>query len=227
MNANSEWWSGPRRVSVVVDNDSWILPYAQQLVEAINKTNDNAQLCRDFDAILAGDVAFYIGCMKITPDEVLNRNKRNLVVHESDLPKGRGFSPLSWQILEGCNAIPICLLDMVEDVDAGPIVFKDYMNFDGHELFDELKAAQGQKTIELCLRFLSQPSEPIGTPQTGDSSFYKRRTPIDSELDPNRTLADQFEQLRIVDNENYPAFFSHRGEEYVLTVRKRSEKTKD
>ena len=44
-------------------------------------------------------------------------NKNNIVVHASDLPKGRGFSPMSWQILEGKNKIKLSekILFAVED----------------------------------------------------------------------------------------------------------------
>ncbi len=42
--------------------------------------------------------AFFLGCSKIAGPDVLNRNKYNLVVHESALPKGKGFAPVAWQI---------------------------------------------------------------------------------------------------------------------------------
>ena len=57
-------------------------------------------------------------------------------------------------------------------------------------------------------------------PQTGDESFYPRRKPDDSRLDPSRTLADQFHLLRVVDNERYPAFFESCGSLYTLRIRK-------
>ena len=40
------------------------------------------------------------GLYKNLPKGLLNRNRYNFVVHESDLPKGRGFAPVSWTILE-------------------------------------------------------------------------------------------------------------------------------
>jgi methionyl-tRNA formyltransferase len=56
--------------------------------------------------------------------------------------------------------------------------------------------------------------------QSGDESFYRRRKPEGSRMDPNRTLAEQFELLRVVDNERYPAFFEWRGSMYDLRIRK-------
>ena len=106
-------------------------------------------------------------------------------------------------------------------MDSGNIVFRDMMHFEGHELVDELRHMQGQKTIELCLRFLQAPSPPQGRPQQGGESFYPRRTPKDSELDVNRTIAEQFNLLRVVDNERYPAFFKVNGKNYIIRIFKK------
>ena len=55
-------------------------------------------------------------------------------------------------------------------------------------------------------------------PQTGEASYYRRRRPVDSQLDPERTLAEQFDLLRVVDNDRYPAFFEWRGRRYGLLI---------
>ena len=55
-------------------------------------------------------------------------------------------------------------------------------------------------------------------PQHGEASHYRRRRPADSQLDPERSLAEQVNLLRVVDNHRYPAFFHWRGRSYVLEV---------
>ena len=85
------------------------------------------------------------------------------------------------------------------------------MHFERNELIDKMHQVQGQKTIELCLRFPQAPIPPEGKPQEGEESFYPRRTPKDSELDVNKTILEQFNLLRAVDNERYPAFFQVGG----------------
>jgi len=52
----------------------------------------------------------------------------NLVVHESDLPRGKGFAPVKWQILDGKKEIPVCLLETTEQVDSGDILGKYTFN---------------------------------------------------------------------------------------------------
>ena len=142
----------------------------------------------------------------------------NIVVHPSDLPKGQGFSPLTWLILEGANDIPITLFEAVENVDAGPFYFKDIMHFEGHELNEELKLRQGEKTIELVLKFVDAYPNIMPQKQEGEATWYRRRTSKDSELDVTKSIGEQFELLRVVDNERYPAFFLYRGHRYVLRI---------
>lgn len=211
-------WTRPRAVSVVVDNPSWILPYAERLVRRIGEEGDHARLCRSHHEVPPGVVAFYLGCIHLTPTDVLARNHRNLIVHESDLPHGRGFSPLTWQVIEGRQEVTVCLLEAVAEADAGPVVYRERLRFEGHELIDELRAALGRLTEELCLRFLREPAPPAGQPQVGMATHYVRRRPEDSRLDPQRTIAEQFNLLRTVDNSRYPAFFELHGQRYHLRI---------
>ena len=57
-----------------------------------------------------------------------------------------------------------------------------------------------------------------GKSQRGEETFYKKRTPKDSELDINKTIKEQFNLLRIVDNEKYPAFFKFKNKIYTLKI---------
>ena len=57
-------------------------------------------------------------------------------------------------------------------------------------------------------------------PQEGKSSFFSRRKPEDSELDVNKTIKEQFDLMRIADNERYPCFFNFRGHRYKVTLSK-------
>lgn len=216
-----KWWCKPRRISLVVDNPSWILPFAERLTKQVAADGDKATLARRYDQVEAGDIAYFLGCSGLASAEILARHRRNLVVHESDLPDGRGFAPLAWQIIEGRNEIPVCLLEAVDGgADSGPVIYRDRLCFEGHELHDEIRRAQGEKTIELCCRFLAEATPPPGIPQEGSGTRYKRRRPEDSRLDPERTLREQFNLLRTVDSQDYPAFLDLHGQRYKITIEK-------
>lgn len=206
------------KISILTDNPkSWILPFVEKIkTHLAGKYELNH--CFSFDDIVEGEIAFFLGCERIVPGNVLSRNKHNIVIHPSDLPKGKGFSPLAWQILEGENSIPIVLFEAVEEVDAGVIYYKDILEFQGNELNDDIKDAQGRKTVELVLRFLESYPDVPGIEQSGKGTVYPRRTTTDSELDIDKSIKDQFNLLRVVDNEKYPAFFELNGYKYILKI---------
>lgn len=209
------------QITLLTDNpNSWIVPFIQKLRDALIVRGHRVAMCVRAQDISNGDIACFLSCERIMPKAILDRNAHNVVVHESALPHGKGFSPLTWQILEGKNEIPITLFEAVEDLDAGPIYFKETMRFAGHELIDELRAIQGEKTVELVLRFVDAYPDIHGIPQIGVATTYPRRRPKDSMLDPHKTLAEQFDALRVVDNDRYPAFFTLRDHVYELRIQK-------
>ena len=212
-------WEKPRRIAVLVDNDSWILPYAERLIDELQRDGYAAQLVRDAEGLPESDVTFLLGCVRIIPTRLLGRSRFNLVVHESDLPKGRGFSPMTWQILEGRGSIPVCLFNANDNADTGSIIYRDSIVLKGNETYEEWRHLQGEKTLDLCRRFLNESSPPQVTEQRGEPSFYPRRTPRDSRLEPNRTIAEQFDLMRVADPEKYPAYFHHRGRRFALVLR--------
>jgi methionyl-tRNA formyltransferase len=213
-----------KKISVVVDTPGWFDPYGQELVRRLNRIGHHAQFVRKHEDVLCGDVAFYLACLKKTPSDILKRNTWNLVVHESSLPQGRGFAPLTWAILEGKNHVEVCLVVAGDGpVDSGPIVMRRTMNFFGHELNREIRQRQADTTIELCMNFIISPHSFEINPQQGRPSYYRRRYPKDSALDPQKTIAEQFNLLRVVDNERYPAFFVMHGQKYILKIYKEGE----
>jgi len=216
-----DWWTPNRTINVVVDNPSWIENYALKLVKTWLEAGYDANLCRSYDEIVQGGVSFFLGCTSIATAGTIAKSHYNLVVHESDLPAGSGFAPMTWQILEGRDTIPVCLIEAVDGpVDSGRIIYREEIACEGHELNDELRHAQGEMTVRLCRRFIDEDVPPLGEVQHGTSSQYPRRRPADSALDPERTLAEQFDLLRVVDNQRYPAFFDYREHRYKISIEK-------
>ena len=207
-----------KKITVLVDNDSWIIPFAKKLVRDLNKVGFNTIFVKSADEIEAGWVNFMLGCTKILDHDILERNRHNLVVHESDLPQNRGFAPMTWQILENRNNIPICLFEANSKVDTGDIWIRDVIQLEGSELCNEWRAIQGNKTIELCKRFIESYDKLVPIKQSGVGSWNRQRIPKDSELDPKKTIAEQFLLLRVVDNNDYPAFFDYMGRKYKLII---------
>ena len=168
--------------------------------------------------LATGEVCLLLSCGRLLSADQLALHRHNLVVHESALPQGQGWSPMTWQILEGASTIPITLFEAVAELDAGPIYLQKQIDLQGHELVEEWRALQAQATLELCLVWLDRFHQVVAQAQPqqqqAETSHYTRRRPAESQLDPERSLAEQFNQLRVVENQRYPAFFS--GEESRL-----------
>lgn len=165
---------------------------------------------------------FCLSFGSIVSNKFRSRFGHTLVVHESDLPRGKGWSPLTWQILEGQNRIPVTLIEAAEQVDSGVIYAQKWLDFQGHELIDELRREQAQATHSLCRWFVDFYPESVSNrrAQEGEATFYPRRRPSDSCLDENESLSNQFDLLRVVDNRRYPAILAHRSFRYKIVVTK-------
>ncbi len=129
-----------------------------------------------------------------------------LKVHKSTQPQDQGWSPMTWQVLYDVDCMPITLFEASVSLDSGLIYFQHIIVQEGTELVEKWRALQARATIRLCLYWLSRYAEVIGEAQLqqGDASHYHRRCPADSKLDPKRSLAEQFNLLRVVDNQRYP-----------------------
>lgn len=206
------------KISILVDDPvSWILPCAKQIRDHFSTRHKVGLYLKAAD-IPSGDMLFLLGCTSILPKDILKRNKHNLVIHESDLPRGRGWSPVAWQVLDGKNRIPIVLFEATEQPDAGPIYMKDTIELDGSELLPEIREKQAEKTADLVYRFIELWPNLGGKPQEGEPTYYPRRCIEDDALDPKKSIIDNFNHLRIVDNEKYPAWFEHHGRKYRIKI---------
>ena len=208
----------PSRITLLSDRGSWLNAFLPDLITALWQRGHAVRWIHTPSALGAGDVCLLLSCGRLLNAPQLALHRYNLVVHESALPQGQGWSPMTWQILEGASSIPITLFEAVADLDAGPIHLQQEITLQGHELVDEWRALQARATFDLCLSWFDCHHEVVkaAKPQCGDVSFYPRRRPGDSRLDPELSLAEQFNVLRVVDNQRYPAFFYAHGRRYIL-----------
>ena len=215
-----DWWDQKKRVQILNDTEGWATPFCAALCDSLKKIGFDARLTTSADGLENADITFLLGCTKLVPLEKLKLSRLNLVVHASDLPKGRGFSPLKWQIEQGRNEISVTLFEAEVDCDTGQIFGQKYLNFKGHELLDEMQSALGAVTNKLCLEFISSNTPPQGRDQVGEPSYLSRRGVSKQVIDVDKSIAEQFWVFRTVDNDRFPALFSHNGHTYEIEIRK-------
>ena len=164
------------------------------------------------------NIVFPLSYTRILPESFLQKNELVLITHPSKLPKDRGFAPLQYQILRNKNKVYMSLIKAAKEVDAGPIYFQNSFVLNGTELYDEIRNIQGIQFLNIIKKFLIKYPNVKSKKQIGKVNFNKRRYPKDSQLDINKTIKQQFNHLRINDNELYPSFFYYKGQKYIIKV---------
>lgn len=208
------------RIALCSDQGSWINDFIPAWALQWRAAGHALAWAHDAALLPKSQVCFYLSYGRIVGTALRARHGINLVVHESDLPAGRGWSPLTWQVLQGAQNIVVTLFEAADAVDAGVIYGQTTIQLRGDELVEDLRRQQAAATFELCAEFvagfpgvLQQAREQQGTP-----SYFPRRTPVDSRIDLDLPLRDQFNLLRVCDNTRYPAWFEHAGSRYTLSI---------
>ncbi|MCZ2151747.1 MAG: hypothetical protein LC126_28725 [Bryobacterales bacterium] len=195
-------------------------PIWPRLEEWRGRTPHETSLAASVSEVTEGELLLLISCSDIIRRNVRDRFRRTLVIHAADVPHGRGFAPLNWQIIEGKSGITVTLMEAADKVDSGDVWAKRTMQFEGHELFDELFGRLFETELELMDFAVANFDTISPTPQSGEGSYYRRRVPEDSRIQPTQTIADVFDLVRVSDPSRYPAFFDYRGHRYALTLTK-------
>lgn len=164
------------------------------------------------------DFLFLVSCHQIIRRATRDNYRHTLVLHASDLPKGRGMSPHIWQILEGASRIVVSLVNAEDELDRGDIWQQVGIEFDGTELHDEIHHKLFAAEMALMTWALEHCDHSTPRRQEGESSFYRKRSPSDSAIDPARPLVENFNLLRVADPDRYPAFFEYRGVKYRIRI---------
>lgn len=172
-----------------------------------------------------GNLLFLVSCSEIVTAQDRAAYGACLVLHASDLPQGRGWSPHIWELSQGADAITLSLLEAEDKVDTGRIWKKVYIPIPKHALWDEINHLLFQAEIGL----IEFAIENFGTinpkPQSTvmRATYYPKRAPSDSKVDPSKSIAEQFDLIRVCDVNRFPAYFEHLGQKYILRVEKSNE----
>jgi len=198
-----------------------VMPHLRAWQEREARAGHEVRLLQDRDQLADGDLLFLVSCSQIIGPELRARYGATLVLHASDLPRGRGWSPYIWAVLGGASKISVCLLEAAEPVDSGAVWLREEFALDGSELLPEINAKLFDAEVSLMSRAVRERDRIVPQPQAGEPGPYlRKRTTEDSRLDPGQSLASQFDLLRVVDSRRFPAFFDWRGHRYVIRIEK-------
>lgn len=156
------------------------------------------------------DIIFGSGIYKIIKEPFLSLPKYGLIFfHETPLPEGRGNAPLQWTILNNRKNLTVTAFKAEEKMDAGDYLYQYNIGVDPMDTLQDIEKKR-KLGIKGCFdNFLDEMQQGylIFRKQSGCSSISSKRKPEDSELDCCKTLKELWDNIRVCNNDEYPAFF--------------------
>jgi methionyl-tRNA formyltransferase len=128
---------------------------------------------------LSPDLMVVVAYGLILPPEVLETPTHGCWnIHASLLPRWRGAAPIQRAIEAGDSESGVCIMQMEEGLDTGPVLNRLVVPLaadeTGGSLHDRLAEAGARVLVE-CLRQLAAGAPPTPVPQHGDGVTYARK----------------------------------------------------
>jgi methionyl-tRNA formyltransferase len=179
-------------------------------------------LVRSKSELVGGDFLVLVSCSEIIKAQHRAMYKHTLVLHASDLPQGRGWSPHVWELINGSESITLSLLEAEDKVDSGRLWLQRSIPVRKTAIWYEVNQMLFEAEVDLINEAVEKyrEIEPHSQRKDIEPTYYPRRTPADSEVDPCKTIAGQFDLIRMCDPQRYPAWFEHLGQKYKIILEK-------
>ncbi|WP_310559560.1 formyltransferase family protein [Flavobacterium sp.] len=138
----------------------------------------------------------------IIPSEIYE-NFECIVFHMTDLPFGRGGSPLQNLIEKGFKTTKISAIKVEKGIDTGDVYLKKEMSLSGsaREIFENSSIIVEKMISEI----ITGDIKPV--PQVGEVTEFKRRKPEESNLMNLSDIEKVYDYIRMLDCEGYPHAF--------------------
>lgn len=140
--------------------------------------------------------------------DALHSNIECIGFHATDLPYGRGGSPVQNLIAAGHQETKLSAFRITGGMDEGGIYLKKPLSLDGaaKDIYRRASILIGEMIAEIVRTEISP------TPQTGPVTIFKRRTPAQSELPAEpASLREVYDHIRMLDAPDYPHAFARVG----------------
>jgi methionyl-tRNA formyltransferase len=140
--------------------------------------------------------------------DVIHEEFECVSFHMTDLPYGRGGSPLQNLVVRGHSETKISALRMVHELDAGPIYLKQPLSLAGsaQQIFERSTTV----IFEMINHIVK--TQPIPHPQLGVPTEFLRRQPEESRMADKTTPQAVYDFIRMLDADTYPRAFLDLGQ---------------
>lgn len=145
---------------------------------------------------------FFIHWSFLIPAEIYERFNC-ILFHMTDLPFGRGGSPLQNLIVRGLEETMISAIKVSKGLDTGPVFMKRGLSLHGSA--EEIFLRAGKIMCGMITEILNSNIIPIQ--QTGEAVIFMRRTPSQGDISKLNTLEELYDYVRMLDSVGYPKAF--------------------
>lgn len=155
------------------------------------------------------DYVFFLHWSWIVPLDIIEKYEC-ICFHMTDLPFGRGGSPLQNLIIRGEKKTKVTAFRMVggiDGIDAGPIYLKKELSLEGsaEEIYNRAMQMAAIMIKEIIKEKL------IPREQEGEPTYFTRRKPEDSKI-LGGTINDLYDFIRMLDAPGYPHSYIENNE---------------
>ena len=199
---------------IIATIKSWNIENAQKIAEQnpdkeILIINNPEELTVDIAKSYDPAFIFFPHWSWIIPEELYS-NYNCVVFHMTDLPFGRGGSPLQNLIERGIYDTKISAIKVCKELDAGPIYLKESLNISNGSADEILKRVSEIIFNSMIPRFFKD-DKLTSHEQTGEIVTFKRRTSDQSEIPEGLSQRQIYDYIRMLDGEGYPTAFQKYG----------------
>ena len=169
----------------------WALEINHNLITEFENKNISFITCKtneEFNNYLEKsteiNAILFIGWSDIIPKEITD-SYLCVCLHPSLLPKYRGGSPIQHQMISGENTSGISIFKMNEGLDKGPIYFQKEFKLkdkDINQVFESIIEIGSEGFIKLIDEIITDKPLKFIEQNEKDATYFKRRTPEDSEI---------------------------------------------
>lgn len=139
------------KVAILTSPNQWFIPYAKALQRQIPQC-DLYFSCEDFKQSYTLLYPLIPLCLfsyhKILSSDFLRQHKHNLVIHSSNLPKGKGWSPLFWQVYRVVMRLYLVFLEPIHALIVGILFAKNFVFRWGLSFMN--CAINKQRCVKIC-----------------------------------------------------------------------------
>jgi methionyl-tRNA formyltransferase len=172
--------------------------YPGEVLEIKEKNGLNFEVLSQFQP----DYVFFTHWSYIIKADIFE-NFNCVVFHMTDLPYGRGGSPLQNLIVRGHKETMLSAIKVSEGIDEGDLYLKKPLLLDGtaREIFARASVIASEMVEEIIENKLD------AEPQQGEITLFSRRKPQDSCIKSLQSLSGIYDYIRMLDADGYPHAF--------------------